>query len=169
MPGLREATNDDRARLAAVHRRSVRDLASDAHSAAEIEAWASFPDPDVYPIDEPTVDVLVAEAGPSADGTATADPGIAGFAELDRQAGEITRCYVAPEHAGAGVGRALLERLVDRARTAGIESLYVESSRNAAGFYEHMGFERTGTHTKSLAPDGDPAVETTVVDLERSL
>lgn len=159
MTELREATSDDRTTLATLHRRSIRELAADEHGPAEIEAWASFPEPSIYPIAEPDVAVLVAER----------DGEIAGFGELDVRGGEVARLYVDPGHAGRGVGRRIYEALAASAAEAGLESLYVESSRNAAPFYERMGFERTGTHRKELAPaDADP-VETDVVDMERSL
>lgn len=159
MPSIREAKANDREEMAALHRRSIRELAAEEHSPAEIEAWASFPEPSVYPIDDPDVIVLVAERGGE----------LVGLGELDVPGGEIARCYVDPEHAGAGVGRALYDALEQRARAAGLDSLYVESSRNAAGFYERMGFERTGTHAKELTPEAADPVETMVVDLEQPL
>lgn len=159
MPEIRVAEPNDCEGMAALHRRSIRELAAAEHSAAEIEAWASFPEPSIYPIGDPEVVVLVAER----------DGELAGFGELDVPAGEITRCYVDPEHAGAGVGRAIYLALEQRAEVAGLHSLYVESSRNAAEFYERMGFERTGTHTKELAPSETDSVETVVVDMEQPL
>ena len=158
MTRIREANREDRPVLASLHRRSIRALAADEHSPVVLDAWAAFPEPSVYPIDDSDVAVLVAER----------DGDIAGFAELDVPGGELARLYVHPGHAGQGVGRSLFEALADRAVEAGLESLYVESSRNAADFYERMGFERTGTHTKNLRPDGAEPVET-VVDMKRSL
>lgn len=159
MPEIREAEPGDRGNLADLHRRSIRALAAEEHSAAEIDAWASFPDRSIYPVDDPDVLVLVAER----------EGELAGFGELDIPEGEIARCYVDPAHTGAGVGRAIYDALEQRARAAGLDSLYVESSRNAAGFYERMGFERTGTHEKELCPDDAGPVATTVVDMEQSL
>lgn len=159
MPTIRTARDDDRTALAALHRRSIRQLAAPEHSAAAIEAWASFPEQSVYPIDDSDVSVLVAERSNE----------IAGFGELDVRNGEIARLYVDPAWAGAGVGRTLFEAIADEADEVGIESLYVESSRNAAGFYELVGFERTGTHSKDLTPDDAESVETEVVDMEQSL
>lgn len=157
MTTIRDGTDDDRDVLADLHRRSIRELADGEHSDAQIEAWSAYPEPSVYPIDDPDVAVLVAER----------DGDVAGLGEVDVSAGELSKLYVGPDHARAGVGRALCEAMIERAEEAGIETLSVEASRNAAPFYERMGFERVGRHTKDLQRDDAKTVETEVVEMER--
>jgi [ribosomal protein S18]-alanine N-acetyltransferase len=73
---------------------------------------------------------------------------IAGFAvmEFGDERAHLVLLAVRPAHRRAGIGRRLMEWLVESARTAGIASLHLElrSSNDAArGFYRAMGFDET--------------------------
>jgi GNAT superfamily N-acetyltransferase len=46
--------------------------------------------------------------------------------------------FVAPEHHREGIGRALVKRLVEDARAAGLRRLRVSASLDAVGFYEAL-------------------------------
>src|SRR5579863_2993715 len=63
----------------------------------------------------------------------------------DAQTAEIKRLYVAPAARGGGVGRALVEGAVERARTAGHRRIVLDTHRSrleaAYGLYRAMGFE----------------------------
>ncbi len=52
--------------------------------------------------------------------------------------------FVAPDRQGRGVGRALLGFVEELARRRGIEELHLSSSLTAVGFYERLGYRRTG-------------------------
>ena len=52
----------------------------------------------------------------------------------------VSHFYVDPAFQARGVGRLLLAQLTQVARDAGADTLHVPSSRNAIGFYEHLGF-----------------------------
>jgi putative acetyltransferase len=52
--------------------------------------------------------------------------------------------FVAPDRQGQGVGRALLGFVEELARRRGIEELHLSSSLTAVGFYERLGYRRTG-------------------------
>lgn len=71
-----------------------------------------------------------------------------------RHIGSVFGVYVAPEARGSGVGRALLEALIARARQAGdIEQLIltVESgNQKAITLYRSLGFTRYGSHPHAL-------------------
>jgi putative acetyltransferase len=61
--------------------------------------------------------------------------------------GEVKRMYVRPEFRGAGFGRAILERLADRARERGVSVLRLETGIQqveAIGLYERAGFRTRG-------------------------
>lgn len=53
--------------------------------------------------------------------------------------------FVDPVSHGRGIGRALLEALLARARAAGCRSLSIGADPNAEGFYRAVGAERVGT------------------------
>jgi GNAT superfamily N-acetyltransferase len=66
--------------------------------------------------------------------------------------GEISSIYVAPEHWGAGIGRALLESSVERALRRRYRTLtlwVLAFNASARSFYERLGF----------APDGESKQE----------
>lgn len=54
--------------------------------------------------------------------------------------GTIGRMAVAPAHRGTGVGRALLDRLVERAAERGLREVELHAQLHAWGFYERAGF-----------------------------
>jgi GNAT superfamily N-acetyltransferase len=52
---------------------------------------------------------------------------------------ELTALFVEPELIGSGVGGALLEHALERARAAGVDCLVIESDPNAEPFYRSRG------------------------------
>jgi GNAT superfamily N-acetyltransferase len=69
-----------------------------------------------------------------------------GFSALsgDPPEGEIEFLFVEPTKIGAGLGRALLKDVVERASAEGFEGLVVVSDPGAVPFYERMGARRIG-------------------------
>ncbi len=74
------------------------------------------------------------------------DNAIAGVGCLKKQAdgvGEIQRMYVLPSFRGKGIGRAIVERLIDDARRIGYRQLKLESLeflKEAHSLYRSVGF-----------------------------
>ena len=67
--------------------------------------------------------------------------------ERDRPAGKIGALVVDEAHRGRGIGRALVQALVDEARLRGCELVYLTTSErrdDAHAFYESVGLEQTG-------------------------
>jgi putative acetyltransferase len=63
---------------------------------------------------------------------------------LNHHAGEIKRLYLRPAFRGKGLGRHLLEQVIERARGIGYEALYADtlpSLKDALSLYARMGFE----------------------------
>ena len=55
----------------------------------------------------------------------------------------ITDVWVLPEYQGKGIGRALVERLIDHVRKKapkGYHALFLMSAKGKEGFYEKLGF-----------------------------
>lgn len=75
----------------------------------------------------------------------------------NRHKGTVVGMYVAPEVAGRGVGRALLQALVDHARAAGLASLVLtvtEGNGAATHLYESAGFRSFGIEPDAIRVDG---------------
>lgn len=72
----------------------------------------------------------------------------AGFALSKSIAGEVELLLIAvrPEHRRSGLGGALLDILIDRAKTAGAESIFLEMRENnpALALYRQRGFTPVG-------------------------
>ncbi len=66
----------------------------------------------------------------------------------------LDHMWVQPSSFGAGVGRALFDHAVDRARQLGAAALEIESDPHAEGFYQRMGAETIGEVTYEL--EGQP-------------
>ncbi|GAB7181653.1 N-acetylglutamate synthase GNAT family protein [Kitasatospora sp. Ki12] len=76
---------------------------------------------------------------------AEADDRLLGFYALIREPAELDLMFVADEAQGLGIGRRLIDDMLDRARAAGIASVKVVSHPPAERFYLRVGAERTGT------------------------
>lgn len=64
--------------------------------------------------------------------------------------------WVRPERIGEGVGAALFEHALGRARELGHGEIWIESDPNAVGFYLAVGARRTGE--SHVEVDGEPRV-----------
>ena len=66
---------------------------------------------------------------------------VVGFGTLNQERGEIEAVYVLPEVVRCGIGMKILQKLEERARELGVKSLGVDSSLNAAPFYQSAGYK----------------------------
>ena len=86
--------------------------------------------------------LLIADQNGSARGCVALRP-LPGGGESSRHTGEVKRLYVDPAARGAGVGRALMLALLDRARGAGYRELKLDTlatMREAQALYASLGF-----------------------------
>jgi ribosomal protein S18 acetylase RimI-like enzyme len=75
----------------------------------------------------------------------------------NRHKATVVGMYVAPEVAGQGVGRALLEELLAHARVAGVQSLVLtvtDGNAAATRLYEAAGFRSFGVEPDAIRVDG---------------
>jgi N-acetylglutamate synthase-like GNAT family acetyltransferase len=79
------------------------------------------------------------------------EDGIAGAVGLERYGSValLRSAVVAPEHRGSGIGRQLVEQLLEHADNAGIDELYLLTT-TAENYFPRFGFTRT---TRSAVPD----------------
>lgn len=66
--------------------------------------------------------------------------GMVGCGMIDLQSGQIDGIFVHPDVGGRGVGRAMMAHLEKLARDAGLRTMTLDSTLNAAPFYRHLGF-----------------------------
>jgi GNAT superfamily N-acetyltransferase len=70
---------------------------------------------------------------------------------------ELQELMVASEHRGRGIGRRLVEAILERARAAGAVEVTVPT-RRARDYYLRLGFEETATYFKRKLGDVEPGV-----------
>lgn len=149
MPGscwsVEDARPEDAGEMLAVHRAAVRGTAVAAYDQPVLDAWAPLP------ITSAQVDALsrrLADGEEVAVVARTPAGEIVGFGSIVAAASELRAVYVAPAAGGRGVGRALLDRLVDKALAIGLTHLAMDASINAEAFYLRNGFrtESSGEH-----------------------
>ncbi|HUD52082.1 GNAT family N-acetyltransferase [Parvibaculum sp.] len=87
---------------------------------------------------------------------------IAGFSAVAMRDAKalVQDLFIDPEFVRLGVGHLLLRDLLDHARRHGVRLVHVEADPNAASFYEHEGFRRTGeVPSASIAGRNLPLME----------
>ncbi len=137
---IRAAAPADHPALDAIYRR--------ASLANEGDRASLLANPDVLNFSPDRIEqggVLVAEQGDSVVGFASITVAEEGSAELDD-------LFVEPAHWKNGIGRALIEALVDYARARNVKRLAVVGNPHAAGFYFACGFEAIGRTETQFGP-----------------
>jgi GNAT superfamily N-acetyltransferase len=129
---LRPARGDDGAAVFEVTRRAIGALAKDHYSPEQIDRWMGERTPAFY------------EAVIAGGCMVVADRAGAVIGFVDAEPGELTRLFVLPEVAGAGLGARLLKVGVEIARLGHCGPIRVEATLNAESFYRRHGFRRIG-------------------------
>ncbi len=139
-PVIRPYAAEDRAAMAMVYHRAIREGAVAHYSQAEREAWAKTPEPDWTIPDKLLAQwCYVAEE----DGSMT------GFMSMD-PTGYLDMAFVIPEVMGKGTAAALYDTLMARARAEGLTRFTVRAAHQSNRFLARRGwtvdqFERYAT------------------------
>jgi len=76
------------------------------------------------------------------------DEKMVGYCFGDRESGEVIVLALLPEYEGAGIGKELLQRVVNDFRARGFRRLFLgcaaDPSVRSYGFYRHLGWKPTG-------------------------
>ncbi|MER8047882.1 GNAT family N-acetyltransferase [Streptomyces sp. NPDC094032] len=135
MVTLRRATADDAKRLTRIVRRSGAYRGDYAAMVDGYQVGGSY-------IEHHPVYVAVEGGG---DGDGDVDGKVLGFYALILDDAELDLAFVADEAQGLGIGRLLVEHMIQEARTAGLTSVKVVSHPPSEDFYLRTGARRTGT------------------------
>lgn len=135
---IRNYRASDAEKKAEVHRKSVREIASDDYSKQEIEVWS-----DVEVEQEPLPEEKVRYV-------AIQDERIVGFGEYNREENEVTGLYVHPDYTGRGIGEKLLEKVEKNAKEQGLEKLTCLSTVTAKDFYQKHGYKVVAEKTHQM-------------------
>ena len=86
---------------------------------------------------------------------------ILGFAaiSIDKSVAELEHMWVLPKYTGKGIGKQLMNTVIEYCGDAGIRTLRIESDPNARGFYEKMGARLTGFVEAKPRPRKLPVLE----------
>ena len=134
---LRPGRPDDALPILEAQRSAIRQTAASAYSPAIIDEWA----PAVIVRERVESFQRWIERGEESIVVAMEPAGqIIGFGSIVPANSELRAVYVAAAYGGQGVGRALLARLEELARDAGLAELRMDASINAVRFYEANGF-----------------------------
>ena len=89
--------------------------------------------------------------------------------QLSGRSAEIKRLYVDPDARGAGLGKKLLEHLLEEARGIGYETVFLDTATYmpaAHRLYQSVGFRETGPY---LGSENDDAVKKFLTFMELKL
>jgi predicted N-acetyltransferase YhbS len=111
-------------------------LAGAVHSPAQIAAHVALIMAPDYAGELLSNNLLVAEAP---DGAVVATAGWCRVPDDDETA-RLRKVFVAPDRAGQGLGRRMVEAAEDAARAAGFRRFRVRSNANAEAFYARLGY-----------------------------
>ena len=120
----------DRAETVQVYRRAILEGAAAHYSQSEREAWAGQPDPDLT-----TPDKLLAQWCYVSEENGR----MTGFMSMDH-AGYLDMAFVIPEVMGKGTAAALYDRLMAKARAAGLSRFTVRAAHQSNRFLARRGW-----------------------------
>ena len=129
-----------------LHSRSVRGLATGHYSPEVIEAWT-------VPLTDENLRGFVENRDNEIRLIAELDGEPAGLGVIVLAGSELRACYVVPEAARKGVGRALVREIERIATENGLDRLELLASVNAEPFYASLGY-RSESRTEHVLRTG---------------
>lgn len=127
---IREFQSGDELPLFGIYYSAVHQIACRDYTQEQINAWAPKNlDQMLWASKIQAIKPFIAELGAE----------IVGYADLQDN-GYIDHFFVSGAHPRIGVGRALMEKIHDKAARLGLQELSADVSRTAQPFFAHFGF-----------------------------
>lgn len=157
---VRPARLGDALDIAVLHHVAVHRLGAGFYDAEILGRWAP-------PVTIERAERLYRETQANGGVTLVADRQgeIAGYGMVEVASGRISGCYVAPDLARKGIGRALVSAMEAAIAAGRAPVIHVRASRNARSFYTALGYRVTG-RGEHLFDNGTRMV---VVHLEKDI
>ncbi len=130
MPTVRKYKKGDEKAIWQIKHDTIRKVNINDYSEQQVQAWA----PDIY--DEERWTKRINEMNPF---VAEIDGIIVGYANIQSD-GYVDHFFCHFEYQGQGVGKSLMQSILDKAQAEGINRLYSHGSITAKPFFEHFGF-----------------------------
>jgi putative acetyltransferase len=148
LPAIRDAKPADAAAILQTHREAILGLTDGFYTREVIEEWAAG---HVSPERVAAFARAIANREELIVVAADSSDRILGFGSIVPANNELRAVYVHPKYTRQGVGRAILRRLEELARSVGMTELQMAASINAEAFYAANGFvaQTRGEHTLS--------------------
>lgn len=138
---IRRANSEDAAGIHVAHMQSIQQLCSKHHTKEEIAGWGNRPfnkEQRLSAIKNHAV--WIVEVNSKIEGYAQ----IAFKEKENVLTGHILGLYLTSIAAGSGLGKKLLQLMIDEAKLRKVNSITLESTITAHGFYEKFGFIDSG-------------------------
>jgi putative acetyltransferase len=149
----------DRDAVLSIHRQSIFGLCKDHYTVQEMKAWTDRLTPELFDEgmkDENNVGIV-----------AMASDAIIGYGFFNVDAQELRAVYVLPRYVNRGAGGLIMARLEDMARENKIKRLSLQSTVNAVGFYDRLGYQEIKTETHQINEEVSIACVRMEKDLNR--
>ncbi len=140
---LRPYLADDAPLLVEIFRASVMDLTGDDYTEAQQQAWAAAAD---------DAAAFTKRMGNQLTLVASLEGSPVGFASL-AAAGKIDMLYVHPAAVGQGVAAMLIDAIEKLANARKTETLIVDASDTASGFFQKRGYVAQQRNTVSVGDE----------------
>ncbi len=131
---IRKAGREDAAVALGIRREAIRHQCVSHYPRDDLEKWTAGQLSEEF--SQAVADIFH---------VAIVDERIVGTGAIDLGTGKVDAIFVLPAFMGRGIGRAMMDYLEGLARGAGLRSLSLEATLNAAPFYRAQGFQGEGT------------------------
>jgi GNAT superfamily N-acetyltransferase len=134
---------------------AIRTGAVSVYDPEVVEVWVDAFNPQNFPANIERMEFYVAELQGGRLGA---------FLAFDLNTAEIDSVYVAPWGGGLGLGSFLLGFAEEKGRLAGLDTMWLDASLNAVGFYQKYGWVEMERHARVRK-----GIEIPVVKMEKAL
>lgn len=130
---IRNIQATDKDAVLSIHKQSIYGICKDHYTEKEMKAWTDRLTPSLFNEgikDENNIGVVAVESAI-----------VIGYGFFNLRDRELRALYVLPQFTCKGVGKLIMARLEDMALKKNIKKLTLQSTINAVGFYQKLGYQ----------------------------